>query len=128
MMIADFYTKPLQSNLFKVFRNMIMNNNNQDVKNFTKASGTDPEQDNSNATLDEPIITSQKCVENKQAMIVGTCEHLNTCKFHKPELHLYKNSTRTLLNGSMSKLLEKLRALGSMFLMFVYRLLCSLPT
>ena len=43
MMIADFYTKPLQSNLFKVFRNMIMNTNNQDVKNFTKDSETDPE-------------------------------------------------------------------------------------
>ena len=119
LMIADFYTKPLQGKLFRIFRNMIMNTNDQDIKNFIEASGTYPEQDDSDATLDEPSTTSQECVENKQFMNVGTCEHLNARKFHKQELHAYKNSTRTLVNGSRPKLLEKLRALGSMFLTIV---------
>ena len=117
-MIADFYTKPLQGKLFRIFRNMIMNTNNQDIKNFTEASGTDPEQDDSDVTLDEPSTTSQECVEDKQSLTAGTCKHLNARKFHKPELHAYENSTRTLVNGSRPKLLEKLGALGSMFLLF----------
>ena len=115
MMIADFYTKPLQGKFFRVSRNMMMNTNDQDIKNFTKASGTDPEQDDFDATLDEPRTTSQECDENKQSMTVETCKHLNARKFHKPKLHEYKNNRRTLINGSRHNLLEKLRALGSMY-------------
>ena len=33
-MIAYFYSKPLQGNLFEIFQNMILNLNNEDVKNI----------------------------------------------------------------------------------------------
>ena len=34
MMLADLYTKPTQSKLFRLLRNMIPNLNNEDTKNI----------------------------------------------------------------------------------------------
>ena len=35
MMIADFYTKPLQGKLFRLFRNLILNLREEDMRNIT---------------------------------------------------------------------------------------------
>ena len=35
MMIADFYTKPLQGKLFRLFRNLILNLREEDIRNIT---------------------------------------------------------------------------------------------
>ena len=35
IMIADFYTKPLQSKIFRLFRNMILNLHEDDIQNIT---------------------------------------------------------------------------------------------
>ena len=37
MMIADFYKKPLQGKVFKIFCNMLLNLNNEEVQNITSA-------------------------------------------------------------------------------------------
>ena len=35
MMIADFYTKPLQGKLFRLFQNLILNLREEDIRNIT---------------------------------------------------------------------------------------------
>ena len=35
MMIAEFYTKPLQGKLFKLFRDLILNLHEEDIRNIT---------------------------------------------------------------------------------------------
>ena len=35
IMIADFYTKPLQGKLFRLFRNLILNLHEEDIRNIT---------------------------------------------------------------------------------------------
>ena len=34
IMVADFYTKPLQGKLFRLFQNMILDINNKDAQNI----------------------------------------------------------------------------------------------
>ena len=36
MLIADFYTKPLQGKLFRIFRNLILNLNDKDSLNISR--------------------------------------------------------------------------------------------
>ena len=36
MLVADFYTKPLQGSLFKIFRNMILNIEDRQVEHYLK--------------------------------------------------------------------------------------------
>ena len=35
IIIADFYTKPLQGKLFRLFRNLILNLREEDIRNIT---------------------------------------------------------------------------------------------
>ena len=43
-MIADFYTKPLQENLFRLFHNLLLNLNNRESENTQAAAELDIKQ------------------------------------------------------------------------------------
>ena len=62
MLVADFYTKPLQGKLFRLFRNLILNIKDSPTRNFQQAL-----YQLKNTTSSTPIkkTTLQECVGDK---------------------------------------------------------------
>ena len=67
IMIADFYTKPLQGKLFRLFRNLVLNLCKEDIQNITlleKLTKMETNTEDSDRAI--AIKSSQECVgENK---------------------------------------------------------------
>ena len=122
MMIGDFYTKPLQGSLFKVFRDLILNINDPNVSNYAKAVASGRSLSKIKPLSDTKvedashILTSQECVE-KNGLKNETKNKLPIRK--KPinkngdflGIKGYENSTRDLVNSKMPNILQKLSTL-----------------
>ena len=67
MMIADFYTKPLQGKLFRLFRNLILNLREEDIRNITLSEKlTEMKTKMEDADRAIAVESAQECVgENK---------------------------------------------------------------
>ena len=67
MMIVDFYTKPLQSKLFRLFRNLILNLHEEDIRNITLSEKLiQMETKTEDADRAIAVESAQECVgENK---------------------------------------------------------------
>ena len=63
MLLADFYTKPLQGSLFKIFRNMILNINDKQVDYFLHMQKKI--RDNGTVSADNDKKRPQECVGNE---------------------------------------------------------------
>ena len=64
MMIADFYTKPLQGKLFRLFRNLILNLREEDIRNITLSEKfTKMEAKTEDADRAIAVELAQECVE-----------------------------------------------------------------
>ena len=69
MMIADFFTKPLQGKSFRIFRNLIMNISDEDITNFTKAMNIYIPKNNCDTTPGNiDVISQEYVVGNKENM------------------------------------------------------------
>ena len=63
MMIADFYTKPLQGKLFRLFRNLILNLREEDIRNKTFSENlTKMEAKTEDANRAIAVESAHKCV------------------------------------------------------------------
>ena len=67
MMMADFYTKPLLGKLFRLFRNLILNLREDDIRNITLSEKlTQMETNTKDADHVIAVKSAQECVgENK---------------------------------------------------------------
>ena len=69
MLIADFYTKPLQGKQFRIFRNLLLNLQEPTCVNYTKAKELEQKQPIQHILTSkkkcENYVKLQECVENK---------------------------------------------------------------
>ena len=68
MVIEDFYTKPLQGKLFRLFRNLILNLREENISNMTSSDKlTKMEIKTENADRAKAVESAQECVmENEK--------------------------------------------------------------
>ena len=85
MMVADFYTKPLQDNVFRFFRTIVININDQDIKQIVMTLGSDSRTDRYNAVANKSNKSLQECIEEEAGCTancvkgLGIYEDINTC-------------------------------------------------
>ena len=94
-MVADFYTKPLQGKLFRMFRNLILNCVDTESESFYQSTGN-----SKTKSADTPIkagVASQECVRRT------TLCNLN--------IRTYEYETRSIVKDVWSNILAKLVAL-----------------
>ena len=74
MMIADFYTKPLQGKLFRLFRNLTLNLSEEDIINMKNSEKlTTMEARTENADRAKAVESVQECVvKNKKVESLNT--------------------------------------------------------
>ena len=94
-MVADFYTKPLQGKLFRMFRNLILNCVDTKSERFYK-----PAENSKTKSADTPIkagVASQECV--RKTLLC------------KNNIGTYENETRSIVKDVRPNILAKLVAL-----------------
>ena len=94
-MVADFYTKPLQGKLFRMFRNLILNCVDTESESFYQSTGN-----SKTKSADIPIkagVASHECVRRT------TLCNLN--------IRTYEYETRSIVKDVWSNILAKLVAL-----------------
>ena len=116
MMLADFYTKPLQGKLFRLFRNLFLNIEDPDMDEYMKKNAV---------LMKRPINTPQECVvnnaiQNKFLIPKNAEEHTgSTCKtltqskgIYRPPLKGMDNDTRSIVNNYQPGIARKLKSLA----------------
>ena len=73
MMIADFYTKPLQGKLFRLFRNLILNLRQEDIQNITLSEKlTQMETKTEDADRMIAVKSVQECLDENKVGSLNT--------------------------------------------------------
>ena len=105
MLISDFYTKPLQGKLFRLFRNLILNIDDSPTRNFQLALNKLKASTSSTAikksTLQECVdenTTKYELGENKENMSPGPKPQNSKCEVagSNPSNNKYKLATPNL--------------------------------
>ena len=110
MVIEDFYTKPLQGELFRLFRNLILNLREENISDMTSSDKlTKMEIKIENADREKAVESAQECVmENEKSGSLNIVNHgvgsdylrnaVDTCDIIlriKPELLIKLKSVAT---------------------------------
>ena len=73
MTIADFYTKPLEGKLFRLFQNLILNLREEDIRNITLSEKlTQMETNTEYANRAIAVESAQECVGENKAGSLNT--------------------------------------------------------
>ena len=112
MLVADFYTKPLQGKLFRIFRNLILNLDDKTSLNMSNAEQLI--KNKSSTTCSDKPRCPQECVGGK------TCKNKNqqstlpyTYRDAVVGAALQQNTTRDIIKSQDPSLLLKLRSVAT---------------
>ena len=106
MMIADFYTKPLQGKLFRLFRNLILNVNDKEMEKLLQAESVAEQKDIDGDMRPASVSVPQECVEENRSTEVTD----RTCDAHFAVCH----DTRALIAKRRPGLMTRLLAIAKM--------------
>ena len=119
MMLADFYSKPLQGKMFRLFRSILLNLDDPDMKDYCIKS---------DVTIKKSSVTSQECVEendknesnniapnNKKSDVENDQITSKYDGIKKQTIGLY-NCTRGIIGRSRPTILRNLKRLGTVHL------------
>ena len=121
MMVADFYSKPLQGKLFRIFRNMILNLGDKMTNLLQEASNNELSNNKTNQSElhNNNTIQSELRNNNSQECVVENTK--NDQKVRKNKMNnkvpdTRTDTTRDIVGKKSPRLMEKIRSLANTYL------------